>query len=399
MTLNNVSTFSLHTLQKISSAQFIPLSVQQQLTTMSFVERLRNNDPELKDLRLTEEHQAYALNVNELADSLKNNEVVDFIRLDRDFLPSMTIDEIGVFFRALGEIPNLQEGMYILVDIGCRCLWHSLKLFVASIWHASAPVSVLADFVSAAKKLKTLHLGCINLVGAPDDFKNVSEALKTCSTLKVFNLTDFSLNDDSANIDSLVEALGELPALTGVKLEATHAKRSSLVGSVAAEKQVKVSVGGQSLSRLMNSKTLEEIQLSRIVLSNEDFEMIASAIETSPALKGIYLPHCQINDDVCSRLAVAFGKSSKLEEVDLSCNKITDEGCIAIATILKQHSSVKYLRLWGNIKISNAGFDALVDMMESNCVLERVPLMMPLDTKARIDARLVQNRSATNQAA
>jgi hypothetical protein len=69
-----------------------------------------------------------------------------------------------------------------------------------------------------------------------------------------------------------------------------------------------------------------------------------------------------------------------------------------IASALKGNNSVKMLRLWGNVKISNAGFDASVDMLKVNCVLERVPLMVPLEYGNKIDAKLVRNRAANRAA-
>lgn len=50
---------------------------------------------------------------------------------------------------------------------------------------------------------------------------------------------------------------------------------------------------------------------------------------------------------------------------------------VTLASGLKGNNSVTFLRLWGNVKISNAGFDTVREMLEQNCVLERVPLMAP----------------------
>ena len=98
---------------------------------MSFVDRVRDNDPELEDLRLTEEPQAYAMDVAELAASLKDNKVISFIRLDRDFLPSMNEEEISVFFDALGKLPSLKEGKYIMWCLALLPSCHDLILRVA----------------------------------------------------------------------------------------------------------------------------------------------------------------------------------------------------------------------------------------------------------------------------
>jgi Ran GTPase-activating protein (RanGAP) involved in mRNA processing and transport len=185
-----------------------------------------------------------------------------------------------------------------------------------------------------------------------------------------------------------------------VRLEVTYAKRSSLVGSVEAANQVKVSLSGKTLATLVGSHSLQQMHLSRLSLTSDDFKDFAAALATSPSLKSLYLPHCNINDTSGEYIAVALTQNNVLETVDLSCNKLSDEGCISIATALKGNSSVKCLRLWGNVKISNAGFDALADMLEHNCVLERVPLMAPIEYQDRMKGATAKNRkAATNQAA
>jgi Ran GTPase-activating protein (RanGAP) involved in mRNA processing and transport len=197
-----------------------------------------------------------------------------------------------------------------------------------------------------------------------------------------------------------VSTLATVPNLEQVKLEVTYAKRSSLVGSVEAANQVKVSLSGPALATLVGSHSLRELHLSRLSLKAADFKELAEAIKTTPNLQSLYLPHCNIDDEGCVYLALAIGSNHTLETVDLSCNKLSDEGCISIATALKGNSCVKCLRLWGNIKISNAGFDALADMLEHNCVLERVPLMAPLEYQDRFQGAVKKNRkAATNQAA
>lgn len=345
---------------------------------MSLTERIAANDPELTELRLTESPEAYATDMNEMIAALANNTKIDYVRFDRDFLPCLEDDMRGPFFRAIGKIPSLTE---------------------AHIWHAAIPVKVLADFIKEAGNLEYLELGCLEVEGNEQDFKLVSEAIKGHPNLTGFTMSDFSLHDETVVIDGFIETLATIPNLQQVKLEVTHSRRRSIVGSEAAKRTVKVTLNGAALAVLMQSPTLRELTLNRLSLKLDDYEALAEAIEKSPGIKNLALPHCCVNDDAADHIARAIGANNTLEKLDLSCNQLTDEGCIVIATALKENTSIKMLRLWGNVKISNAGFDALVDMLQSNCTLERVPLMAPLDYKNKIDARLSKNRSATNQAA
>jgi Ran GTPase-activating protein (RanGAP) involved in mRNA processing and transport len=324
----------------------------------SIVDRIRSNDPELKELRLAEFHQVYGANVSDMVEAFHSNTIVEYIRCDRDFLPSMEADECANFFEAVAAVPSLKE---------------------AQIWHASLPIKVLTIFVGQAQQLENLQLGCLDLEGTEEDFAAFAAALKGHPSLRSFCMSDFSLNDNSVSIDGLVEVLSTLPKLQFVKLEVTHSRRTSLVGLENASKQVRVSLSGRSLAMLIcTSSALKTLHLGRLDLKLDDITALAQAIEQAPALTHLSLPKCGITDETCSILSGAIGKNKTLEQVDLSCNRISDEGCILLATALKDNKTVKFLRLWGNIKISNAGFDALGEIMRSNsCVLERIPLMTP----------------------
>jgi Ran GTPase-activating protein (RanGAP) involved in mRNA processing and transport len=320
------------------------------------VARIRNNDPKLKELRLAEFTQAYGAHVSELTEAFHSNTTIEYVRCDRDFLPSMEADECANFFKSLATVPSLKE---------------------AQIWHASIPVKVLANFVEQAQHLENLQLGCLDLEGTEADFAAFAAALKGHPSLHSFCMSDFSLNDNSVSIDGIVEVLSTLPKLQFVKLEVTHSRRTSLVGLENAAKQVQVTLSGSSLAMLCTSSTLKNLHLSRLHLELDDVTALAQAIESAPALTYLSLAKCGITDETCSILASAIGKNKTLEKVDLSCNNISDQGCISFATALKGNQTIKFVRLWGNIKISTAGFDALADMVSNSCVLERVPLMTP----------------------
>jgi hypothetical protein len=72
---------------------------------------------------------------------------------------------------------------------------------------------------------------------------------------------------------------------------------------------------------------------------------------------------------------------------------------VTLASGLEGNASVTFLRLWGNAKISNEGFDAVREMLEQNCVLERVPLMAPAGFGPKIDADKVERKHAQAHAA
>jgi len=346
---------------------------------MSIISQILSSDPELTELRLVEDIEAYTTDPSELTDALLENKIIDYVRLDRDFLPSMVPEDTASFFKAFGKLPNLKE---------------------AQVWHASIPVTVLADFLNAARGLEHLQFGCLDLDGTEADFALVSAALQGHPSLKSFSMHDFSLTaNDMVSLDGLIATLATIPNLSVVKLEVTHSRRRSLVGSEAAAKKVSVSLKGEALASLCRKDNLTELYLNRLNLSLDDYGAIGEAIKTAPNLKVLALPHCNLDDQACIAFSEAIGQSKTIEKIDLSCNRLTDEGCITLASGLKGNESVKFLRLWGNVKISNAGFDTVREMLEQSCNLERVPLMTPGKFENRIDADKVVMKQSQAHAA
>lgn len=223
---------------------------------MSYVSRIRESDPELTELRLTEDIEAYTSDIQEMIEALKQNKVIEYVRLDRDFLPSMYVENQSDFFKAFGSLPALKE---------------------AQIWHASMPVTVLADFLTRARekgKIEHLQLGCLDLQGDENDFALVSDSLKEHPTLQTFSMHDFSLSNCAISIDGLIATLATIPNLKVVKLEVTHQRRRSLVGSEAAAAKVSVSLRGSSLADLCSSSTLTELFLNRLNLNLEEYVLL-----------------------------------------------------------------------------------------------------------------------------
>jgi hypothetical protein len=136
---------------------------------MSIVQQIKDNDPELKEIRLAEDPLAYAPSVAELCEALSSNSKITYVRIDRDFLPCMNDEDIAPFFKALSKVPSLKD---------------------AQIWHASVQVSILAEFINDSQQLEHLQFGCLELEGEQHDFSLINEAIKGHHSLKSFTMSD-----------------------------------------------------------------------------------------------------------------------------------------------------------------------------------------------------------------
>ena len=322
----------------------------------AIVGRIHNELEGLKELRLVESPEAYGANFDELIEALEGNTTIEYVRLDRDFLPGLEESDIALVMEAVGKLPALKE---------------------THIMHAILPATAFASFLQHAKNVEIVELGSVELQG----------------TLKTFLMLDFSLGV-SGGIGNIVEALSQIKTLEKVKLDAAHKRRRSLLGSEAAAIKPDNTVPGVALAHLVaHTPKLCELHLNRLVLDVNDLKIVATAVSTASSLTTLSLTNVGLTDEACNELANAIAANANLVTIDLSCNKLTDEGCTLLTSALVNNNHVKLLRLWGNVKISNTGFDALVSMLENNCVLERLPLMASREYSTKIEAKLNQNRS------
>jgi Ran GTPase-activating protein (RanGAP) involved in mRNA processing and transport len=284
----------------------LPPSPEEIMATV--IEQIRENSPDLAELLLAEEVEAYcgSATVEDLLEAFRVNTVIEYVRLDRDFLPSLPDDACPGLFQAVGKLPALKE---------------------AHIKHAAIHVRVLSDFIVSATGLEHLTLGCLALDGTSDDFDLVTQSLKGHPNLQTFCMSDFSLHNNDIVLDDFIETLSTIPNLQTVKLEVSHSRRSSIVGSEAAAREVCVSISGKALANLTRTAPkLRELVLNRLNLSHADFEALAEAIGVAPQLQVLGMPRCHIDDQAVFALAYAIGQSKTLQKIDMSCNKITDEG-------------------------------------------------------------------------
>lgn len=90
-------------------------------------------------------------------------------------------------------------------------------------------------------------------------------------------------------------------------------------------------------------------------------------LESQKNLKYLSLPRCSIDDDVLeaisARLQPPYQASKTLVVLDLSSNRITDEGAKGLAEILRTNRKLSYLSLMNNM-IGDKGATALLDTLK-----------------------------------
>ena len=77
----------------------------------SVVQQIAANDAKLQELSLGDAATKYFLDVTEMVDALQQNQVIESVRIDRDFLPSLLgqPEKKAAVVTAIGKLPALKS--------------------------------------------------------------------------------------------------------------------------------------------------------------------------------------------------------------------------------------------------------------------------------------------------
>ena len=132
-------------------------------------------------------------------------------------------------------------------------------------------------------------------------------------------------------------------------------------------------------------------------LQNGGENIIATTLKNNTNLKHIYLNGCNITDEQLLPMAEAVRGLTSLEELNLHNNRIGDDGCDALATLLEDPlSNLQTLTLSIN-PISVDGATALANGLANNTKLKKLDLHgNPMDQSSAKDifCRLLCNKSS-----
>jgi len=323
----------------------------------------------VKELLLVHEPCKYFNNVQEVVAACSKNTVLEEVRLGRNFLPALSLEESEVLFETFGKLPSL----------------HTFQL-----WNGTVHASALASFFQSARHLQTLELKTLELKGSSSDFFDLELALRRHPSLQEFSFKEVSCHvQDSERQTSVIEGilytLASVPNLQVLKL---HVKDQTMSASCLAP-------------LLCRATHLREFHLHYITLSDLHYRIIAHALKSpNSPMRILSLSHVHADDKAASYLAEALQtKDNRLIELDLSWNEFTSQGCRAIAESIASHQQLSVLRLWGCKRIGPDGFAALAQALERNTVLQKVETPVGDDPAGRqkIYDHLQKNRTNHNR--
>lgn len=96
---------------------------------MSLVERIANNEAGLTEIKLGDSAENYFADVTEIVDALSKNTIIDYVRIDREFLPSLLGEPAkkAAVVTAVGKLPALRELRIMSGPVHANVLGLALK--------------------------------------------------------------------------------------------------------------------------------------------------------------------------------------------------------------------------------------------------------------------------------
>ena len=204
----------------------------------------------------------------------------------------------------------------------------------------------------------------------------LSSALSTNTTLECLLVHGNSFGDKG--VSHLAVALGHtslqeidisdcgigeegMVALSSALKTNTTLKRLKAYGNNFGDK------GATHLAKALSHTSLQEIDISLCGIGEEGMVALSSALSTNTTLNCLKTYWNEFGDKGASHLAVALSHTS-LQEIDISCCCIGEEGMVALSSALSTNTTLKQLDISGN-NSKDKGIVALSSALSSNTTL------------------------------
>ena len=257
-------------------------------------------------------------------------------------------------------------------------------------------------------KLQALDLGSN---GCGDQgAKAVGEALKRCLNMKRIGLAANELSEigaralapfirDHASLEEL-HVTGNRVGDRGCSALAMAVRSTNApIVKLALNENFNITAGAcKSLAQcIASSRTLQELDLSKVMIGAEGAKALAAGLSESPALRVLELGSCKLRADGAKFIGEALVRNLSLERLGLSRNSLGDKGVFElVAAGLQGSRSLRDLDLRHN-SIGPEGAKRLGAMLErKNFVLKNLELAgnkLDASTESKLVARAASLRT------
>ena len=273
---------------------------------------------------------------------------------------------------ALSELPRLKEvyfKCFTYPEVPClsreslQCLCRSPTVGVLTLKRLNLS-SLVPDFLIELERnpvMTSLSLEC-NQLTMESGFA-IAHLIEANSSLSYLNL-GYNLLPDECGVLIAMSLLGNT-VLKHLDMSANglRGRTCTALASVLGNDNIQA------------GSALEYLSLAQNQLGDEGCKTIATGLANNTRLQVLTLAETNIQDDGCLELANVLAENRvSLTRLNLSDNKVTNVGCLALAEALRNNTKLKSLSLFNN-RIGNVGVAGLANVLQAtNRTLEQLNL-------------------------
>jgi hypothetical protein len=301
--------------------------------------------------------------------ALKCNKTVKHVCFSGAFVRELTPEQWCLMIEGVGHLESLEQ---------------------LQIWCSTIPVRTFGTMLQNSKHLKVILFFHVRLDGSEDDFLHLSDAIRHHPSLTEFRFGGIETVVENVSLNCVVEALGDAPTLKIVTIQLFNSNRTAIFS-------------GEALARMLNSKSITGLYLTRLGLgqdhyivissaiatnrnlrvldlfansaSNEQLLLIATGLRENHGLETFVLPglsNLDLSYECSSAIADTLKMNTTMHSLYLPCSRFTDDGLIMLAESLTVNTTLKKVEIGVSDQIGSHGMAALTQMLEKNYELERL---------------------------
>ena len=287
--------------------------------------------------------------VNFISDGLKNNNSLKEVNISRNKITSEGAQYIADAIRINTTLVKL--------DLSCNTLSDDGAIAISDSLQSNKGITKITEAIQTSLTLQNIDISKNNI--SIEGLVYFMEAVKNNCTLQVVNITHNNvIRSGFTSIKQCIENLQHPIQIYASWNELNqYGKLVTKISTSCAPDNIEDDVWSfdeynadrlvMCLSEcLKEDDTLQELNMSYNKITNEGAKMISEAIKVNKTLQKLNISENSISDDGAAAISDGLKCNSSLQELNISWNKITKEGIKLIAEAIKVNTTLHTLNLY-----------------------------------------------------
>jgi len=280
-----------------------------------------------------------------LSDALLENNIIEEVNIDYDFIRGQNEVCISILFHAIGSLRSLKH-----ISIFCK--------------NSTLPISSLNVLVSSAINLESLSLYSANLFGSRWEFESFNKSLRGLLLASLRKLMLFQVKlPEGFTLDQSFQTLNR----KRLKLE-----QLKIICQQSGLEYNNV-ISSESIRTVLNLSSLKLLVLNGMKIDHNKISAIAELISLNIPLESLDLRYTCLNDTDFGVLISSLTSNRNLQELIVADNQLAYNSGKSLGRMLIRNSTLKIVNIKNN-NIRDEGVQELARSLYYNKTLEQLQL-------------------------